>query len=641
MKKQITTRTINDGVSFLAKTQAPDGGFASFSSPSCEKFTGEKIYHSTFPAALILSCLNEVDGAGASAIKEKLAKFLLAQKSDNWTFNYWARDAEENLKMPYPDDLDDTFCALAALFKHKPSSVNTKALAKIISMLTFMEHKEGGPYRTWLTPPEAPRKWADVDLAVNANVGYFLSLHNVSLPGILSFIEKAIDEANYTSPYYPSEYPVIYFISRFYTGTKTEKMREFLFQKQSENGAFGNPLETALAVSALLRFGAEPKKLEKSILYLKKSQKNGSFDADAFCLDPAIQGQAYYAGSSALSTAFCVEALALYEKKSAKRDSVKALNKTTDAARETVAKEAKKKFLALDAELQKEALARLDKTLLGDRDGSIVLLPYFFSRSLGKNAEKIPHGLIVSLCLANLYGWIAYTIYDDFLDDEGDPKLLSIANVCLRELTEIFLRIGDKYPAFSKIFTETMDTLDSANAWEVANCRAKNARAIPNYENGTRLAERSLGHALGPIAIFCALGFGAKSPELKNLKKLFEEYLIARQLNDDAHDWEEDLRAGHVNAIGAKLLRDSGKETLQEKFSEDEILAMQKIFWDKTINAAAADILAHAANARKLLRKIPAIKDPSFFEHIIAPLENSAKEALAEKERALDFLKAY
>lgn len=641
MKKQTITQTIKDGISFLTKTQTLDGGFMSFSSPSREKFTEEKTYRSTFPAALIFSCLNEIDSTGASAVKEKLAKFLLAQKSDNWTFNYWAREAEENLKMPYPDDLDDTFCALVALFKHKPSSVNAKALAKIVSMLTFMEHEEGGPYRTWLTPPDAPSKWTDVDLAVNANIGYFLSLHNVSLPGILSFVDKAIDEGNYASPYYPSEYPVIYFISRFYAGTKTEKMREFLFQKQSENGAFGNPLETALAVSALLRLGTEPKNLEKSILYLEKNQKEGSWEANAFCLDPAINGRAYYAGSSALTTAFCVEALALYEKISAKQDSVKTLNKTLDAARDAAAKEAKKKFSALDAELRKEAFERLDKTILGDKDGSIVLLPYFFSRSLGKNAEKIPHDLIASLCLANLYGWIAYTIYDDFLDDEGDPKLLSLANVCLRELTEIFFRIGKQNDGFSKIFTQIMDKLDSANTWEIANCRTKNTHAIPDYGNGTRLAERSLGHALGPIAILYSLKLPSKSSELKNVKKFFEEYLIARQLNDDAHDWEEDLRAGHINAIGAKLLRDSGKEIVPENFSEDEILSMQKMFWDKTINGAAADILAHAANARKLLRKILTIQDASFFEKLLVPLENSAREALAEKERALAFLKEY
>lgn len=651
MTKQTIIQTINEGVSFLKKTQQSDGSFASFSSSSQKKFSEDKLYRSAFPVALVLSCLNEIKNSPnlwTSDVQNKTkkltdgaAKFLLGQKSEHWSFNYWVRDKEEAAKMPYPDDLDDTFCALAALSLHNPASIDAKALAKIISLLTFMEEKEGGPYRTWLVPADAPSVWKDVDLAVNSNVAYFLSLQEVSLPGIISFVEKAIDTEEYSSPYYPSLYPIIYFISRFYTGAKTEAVRNFLLKKQNRTGSFGNPLNTALAVSALLRLGTDPKKLEKSISYLMRTQKNGAWTADAFCLDPALGKKTYYAGSPALSTAFCIEALALCEKAVAKQNTVNSLHTKIKILHGSVVRRIKKKFAALDADLQKEALARLDKTLLGDKDGSIVLLPYFFKESLGKDSVKISSDLIEELCLANLYGWIAYTIYDDFLDDEGEPKLLSLANVCLRELTGIFLRTAQKNANFSKIFTQIMDKLDSANAWEIANCRTQNTRVVPEYGNLIRLAERSLGHALGPLAILCSLGHAHASPEVKNAKKFFEEYLIARQLNDDAHDWESDIKMGHINSVGTMLIKSLKKKTLPQSFSEKEAALMQEIFWSTTIDAVAAEILGRAKTARKYLHKVHSIKDFSLFEKLLAPIEGATKKALEEKEQTLAFLKAY
>lgn len=651
MKKQTIIQMINAGVSFLERTQMRDGGFASFSSSSQAKFIREKTYRSTFPVSLILSCLNEVSSVPhiqvpdiqilSQKIKDQAAKFLLSQKSEHWSFNYWARDSEEAATLPYPDDLDDTFCALSALYAHNPHLINASALAKIIPLLTFTEEKEGGPYRSWLVPADSKSAWTDIDLAVNSNVAYFLSLQEIDLPEIVALVEKAIDTKNYSSPYYPSAYPIIYCISRFYRGEKTEKLRAFLFEKQGKNGAFENPLNTALSVSAFLRLGGDSKKLTKSIRYIQQHQKNGSWQAHAFCLDPAISRQTYYAGSPALTTAFCLEALALYEKARAQKNAREASDKKTEALRKEIIRRAKKKFSSFSTNLQKESLSRLEKTLLGDKDGSIVLLPYFFTTSLKESGVKISEEMVVSLGLANLYGWIAYTIYDDFLDDEGEPKLLSLANACLRELTGVFLGIAQKDAGFEEIFTKIMDKLDSANAWEISNCRTKNTRIIPEYGNLIHLAERSLGHALGPLAILCSLGHRSDSSEMKHAKQFFENYLIARQLNDDAHDWEEDVKRGHINSVCAELIRQMNKKTLPESFTEEELLAMRNVFWNKTIDDVAAQILSLGKSARKALRKMESVKDTALFEKLLLPIENSAKEALKEKDQTLAFLKAY
>lgn len=642
MTKQTITRTIKDGILFLERAQMRDGSFESLSSSSQKKFTGGKIYRSTFPVSLILSCLNEVKNIPqAEKIKDASVKFLLTQKSQHWSFNYWVRGTKESELMPYPDDLDDTFCALSALYIRDQNLVPASALAKIIPLLTFTEEKEGGPYRTWLVPENAESAWRDIDLVVNSNIAYFLSLQEIDLPGVTALIENAIDVKNYSSPYYPSAYPVMYFISRFYRGEKIEKLRTFLFQKQSKNGVFENPLNTALSISALLRLGTDPAYLKKSVEYLQRCQKNGAWEAAAFCLDPSLNGKTYFAGSPALTTAFCLEALTLYEKFALKKIALKNTDQKTKALQSKIVSAAKKKFSLFNANLEKEALVRLDKTLLGDKDGSIVLLPYFFSHSLGKTGKNIPEELLISLGLANLYGWIAYTIYDDFLDDEGDPKLLSLANACLRELTKIFLGIAQKNDDFGKLFTRIMDKLDSANAWEVTNCRTKNTCVIPEYGNFIRLAERSLGHALGPLAILCSLGYKNGSREIKYTTKFFEHYLIARQLNDDAHDWEEDIKMGQINAVCADLVRKMNKKTLPKSFTEEEILALRNIFWNETIDTIAEQILSSGKSARKALQKMESVQNIALFENLLAPIENSAKEALREKEKTLAFMEAY
>ncbi len=203
-------KIIDKGIGFLAKSQQKNGSFLSLSTPSKRSFKNAKKYHPTFPSSLILSCLCSLEEtAGIKQIKDKLTIFLLSQKNKHWSFNYWVRNSQEAQKLPYPDDLDDTFCALSALFQHNPKLIDGSAMAKIVTLLTAVEEKEGGPYRTWLVSQDADKIWKDIDLAVNSNIAYFLLLQDISLPNIDILIESAIETKNYTSPYYPSIYPII------------------------------------------------------------------------------------------------------------------------------------------------------------------------------------------------------------------------------------------------------------------------------------------------------------------------------------------------------------------------------------------------------------------------------------------------
>lgn len=652
-------KLIDKGVEYLATQQQKDGSFLSLSSPNPRNFSDARQYHTIFPVFLVLSCLGVLEEtAKIQMIKRKAAAFLLSQKSEHWSFNYWVRDTKEAKQLPYPDDLDDTFCALAALYQYNPKLIDGSAMAKIVTLLTAVEEKEGGPYRTWLVPPDAKKVWKDVDLVVNSNIAYFLLLHDIRLPNSTAFIESAINTSSYASPYYPSIYSIIYFISRFYRGRKMKQIRDFLLSKRDSSGKWANPLYTALAVSSLINFGTPPAKLKKSVAYLIRKQTKGSWKPYALCVDPEIDRKRYYAGSSAVTTAFCLEAMAKYEsklkaqmsKRKTTTQNLKLVHLEKKIYKEVVRK-ARRRFSKLDDDLKKQALKQLGKTLKRDKNKQIVLMPYFFARTVGKRDDELKHDFLVKLGLANLYGWIAYTIYDDFLDEEGDPKLLSVANLCLRESTTIFDTALPQKSEFHPFVRRIGDTIDAANTWEVTHCRVDpnklmklaklKSLKIPDYGDYSQLAEKSLGHALGPAAILFSLGYSNKSPEVKNLMKFFKHYLIARQLNDDAHDWERDLEMGHINAVGALVLKKARQKKISFKKMEKDMTPFQEIFWYEVVADVCQAVLDNVKKARDALQQISIASQTHMFEKILSKIEQSAKQALKEREETLKFLKAY
>jgi len=83
--------------------------------------------------------------------------------------------SKEFKSKPYPDDLDDTFCALNALYLFDRKLISGSAYAYIIQLLTKVEKNEGGPYKTWLVSKKTSG-WDDVDIVVNSNIAYFLWL---------------------------------------------------------------------------------------------------------------------------------------------------------------------------------------------------------------------------------------------------------------------------------------------------------------------------------------------------------------------------------------------------------------------------------------------------------------------------------
>ena len=561
---------------------------------------------------------------------------MLGQKSQHWSFNYWLKNSEESRKTPYPDDLDVTFCTLSALFLHRPSLINGEVLAKAVTLLTNLEIKEGGPYRTWLVSNDAPAVWQDVDLAVNANIAFFLSLQGINLPKLKAFIEQRIDQKDFSSPYYFSPFPVIYFISRFYRGKKKKKIADYLLRQKKDGKIGKNSLSRALYLSSLFNLGYKVK--AEDVYSLLSQQDKGGWPAEGFVIESKKEKKVYYSGSAALTTAFCLEALGkyLYQIQTAKKKQI--CPKEGKTLYREIVLQLKSRFSQLPKDLEKEAVGWLDFLVKKDKDQQRALMPYFFASALGPKAKEIEKEFLLKLGMANLYGWLAYTIYDNFLDNEGEPRSLPVANLALRELTQIYTGLLPQTD-LPKTFQKIMDELEGANNWEVKYAHLVSLKNnLPKWNQYEKLAQRSLGHALGPLAILFYLGYRANSSEVKALITFFKHFLIAKQLNDDAHDWEKDLKRGQVTPVVALLLNRASLKTEEISQLTPEL---RKLFWEKEVDYVCQKIIHRCRLAKKALRKMKTVTKPQLLKSILIPLEQAAQKTQREKRQMLSFIKNY
>lgn len=630
-----------------------------------DDFSGAIPRRTTFFTANIIACLQSISPEHTDDIQNAGIRFLLSQKSAWWSFNYWAQDAAERTTLPYPDDLDDTFAALAAIVWHNGAAIDAHAFSAIAKLLTACEVEAGGPYRTWLvagtaagssahtTPiPTVTPAWRDIDPVVNATIGHFLSLVGVRLPPLERFLADAVRSRQMASPYYPGTIHTIYFLSRFYKNRGDADTRAMLAESivasldrddhnEDVRGSALTTLECAMAITSLINLGDVRCETIMPIAIdtlISKIEQEG-FLPYAFCIDPARHGRRCYAGASALTAAFCAEALASARNTCTRPDGhagdppTAATPHTAITIHDHVRAVARGACRPLGDDLRAMAIAQIKRT----HDEKITALAYEFYDALRKKGIFIPPDVVESLSLANLFGWMAYDIYDDALDGEASASgasLIPCANFFLRAAADIYRSIGARDPRIVMLFASIMDRVDSANAWEQYHCHTI-ADLLPAFGDHHTLADRSIGHAAGPLAMLILAGYRTTSREYKSVAAFFHHYLIARQLHDDAHDWTDDLLHGRVNSIGAIVL---GRH--KKRYSDTALPALKKIFWMEVVDVAVRMIVAHVAAARRARERSP-LADTDFMEGELWRLTTSARRAVTERDTALVFINDY
>lgn len=650
------SRTIERGVAYLAAAQRPDGGFDSYSSPSAtaSDFRPVYRYNTTFAPSIMLAALSGLDSEAGQRIRKRLTSFLKAQASSRGSFNYWAKSAPERRNLPYPDDLDDTACALIGLFLDDPTSLQPAELAAFVKLLLATETTPGGPYRTWLVANGSDPAWLDVDLAVNANINYCLSLVSRPLPHLIELMERSIRQERLTSPYYYSSYPLVYYLSRSYQGPLTRQLLDTV-RRLSRPTEKLTALPAALSLSARLRLGdSRAGSLVNRLL--DGQQSDGSWPAEAFCLDPTRGGVTRYNGSAGLTTALALEALSAYQ-------SALAAGRTANNARPAkqayglkgrtafeakIMTAARRDWRSLKPELRDSGLDFTKRLIRSSGSQEITSLPHAFNLSLAWPLRPAGEPALVQLGLANLYGWIAYTIYDDFLDDEGQPRLLPVANKALRRSLAAFHKALPSDADFQVLVSQTFDAIDEANAWELAHCRlqylAKSdeliIESLPFYDDPARLAERSLGHSLTPLAVLRAMNIELDSALFNGVRRALVHYLAARQLNDDAHDWQTDLSKGHLTYVATKVLKDASIGPGRYEWTA-LLPLLQRQFWHHSLPEVCEDIRQQIELSRCSLNGLDQLQTPNILTELIDGIETSLAETLTSQRAARAFLKHY
>lgn len=193
---------------------------------------------------------------------------------------------------------------------------------------------------------------------------------------------------------------------------------------------------------------------------------------------------------------------------------------------------------------------------------TIYYWPKWLAKTWPTDKQKmIPRPLLRQLSLGQLYLWRALNIYDDFLDNEGQPKQLPLANSYYHRFLEIYYRLNLS-PEFYKLFNKLLKNLDQANLRELSdqNLKIKAGviaipKKLPNFSKLTSLADKSLALASGPIALLFIGEPGQKFQKQKFALNFFRYALSAKQLADDSQDWFDDLMAGRITAANVLILQ--------------------------------------------------------------------------------------
>jgi len=317
--------------------------------------------------------------------------------------------------------------------------------------------------------------------------------------------------------------------------------------------------------------------------------------------------------------------------------------KVLDAVRRAL----KKRLKDFPRGFTENAQAVVERTIRRNTDKQMSLMPLYVREALGKKGKHFSDESLAELGLANVFFWTAFIIYDDFWDEDeaAEPKLLPIANMFARHYVCFF----ETMSGFGGFFHKLMDLLDAANEWEMLWCRlhCEGSRIfipdeLPDYGDFMIKFHPAAGHVLGPVSMFGEFGYGPDSAESSALIEYFRQYLVSMQLNDDAHDWKEDLRRGHISTAIALLLQ-AWKEEHPERGEvdlEEDMPELERLFWFRVLEPLCESVLACTERSRAALHSLHFLENIVPLERFITENERIAREALEEQKRSVEFLEA-
>jgi len=511
----------------------------------------------------------------------------------------------------------ELFLMLVALWKYNPEYISSEQFASAIERLIKAEASVGGPYYSGDT----------ISIEANILIAIFMRHAVRPLPNLETFLDKIIalehfEDTRFTSPI------LVYLLAEAVNG---KKLGHYIAH-QWQQGRWQTAERQAVALS-ILRNDTPASEINQALLHICQQQKNNGFwQGESLIRTAGGQSSAHIA-----STALVVKVL-----NDCLPSSTKSPVSGWQKKRRSVNKAAKKLYDNYTEPLRSSAQTIIDQVCAADKNFEVTLLPCLFANAL-KDPVALSDQQYTALCLASVYAWTAYTIYDDFLDSEGTPVRLPVANSLLRLSLDYFGRVLPAQPRFQQYVAAAFNEMDEANAWELRHCRitVQNGQfhisRLPRYGKRAQLAARSCAYTVIPRAILLQHP-RANLRAMRHIEAGFRNYLIVRQLADDMEDWQADIKAGRTSYVVATILREM--RIKPNVYRQSELLgAMQKQFRQTTMSHICRCALRHIEKARhhfagsQLLRKTNAIYE------MLDTLELSLYQSLDTQEKAQAILR--
>ena len=632
--------SIQKAWSFLEQEQQAKGNFIGLS--FTQDGTKEKVGKTAFTTSLILNCLRyvsespHIDTEGFNTLTSKATNYICSEKEEKYCiWNYWQKG--EPLRKTLPGDMDDTSLAFASLKLWKPEVVDGEMLARLTHALIAAEVKTGGPYNTWITNFKKDKRWQDCDIAVNANIAYMLSLLGVTLPKLTSYFEKVLKNGEFSSKYYLSPITILYFISRSYRGKQKELFIAEIEKCRKPNGAFENPLITALALSALYYFGKDisGEDGQRSVAYLLSKQKtDGSWNKEMYYFEHGNAEAKWYHGADTLTTSACLEALCLLDNKYYENQGTEqSQHRQNSAALEAVAKIFTEKANIVSTAFGNLASIWSEKMLSHKWIAECILLPSIVS---GQNVNK----KITKLIEGGLSGWIGYSLLDDIMDGDEPKELIPFANFCIREMNLVY-----KAELTTNAYSMAQDILNKTDKayFDEQNRRIKGiefAILLDQHNQHSNVSHVSHAKSLG--LVLGAIGATSDLQTQNALIIFYRHFLEAKQDSDDAEDLIQDLSRGHVSKVGAMVLLELQKQHPKQKHysatkDKDTLLA---IFWSAVFPKLYTEMSDNLRLALACINSMD-IVNRDYFSILVSKLQKSISDTENDRVKVEKFISVY
>lgn len=538
-------------------------------------------------SALSFSILTDPIVCLPSLHTEQLLILFLKQsrreRSTTNTYNYWLRRSNDFRNRPIPDDWDDTALMYAVLSQHVEYQT-----PRAYQLLKRAKDPKTSLFQTWIFANGYPKKWHDLDLWVNLNIAYWLILEDVLVPDMWERCLEGIEQKDQSSRYYLDYWSADFFFIRTAVRVlerpenrvnpalrkRTTKVLTAVVQRTRKNLTKRSItcINTAWGTATLKAAGAPLEQYRQQM----RAAVHKLLEAEEGKLEPTILGwqqkeQTVYDCSPALTASLLLAAL------------------TTPAQKDKITPNA-----ALIPKAVKPLITTLRRS---DFTEEVIGIPQEISHLLCKQLKERD----ITQSTVNALGWAYYWLDDQVIDnhpytlpEEVTPELL------WDSYTRLQYRHMKKHPEFTDMWQKTATDYQRARRYEIEHLTFDPHMQVSSLPRPKW--KQFYSAKFGPylLAVQASL-FSHNIPSSSHtlFVDTYREYLLAKQLSDDARDCLEDIRAGRITICTELLLRQCTQPI--SAMTDQEI---ERVFLQYVATALTTQILSHTKRARSLLKKL-------------------------------------